>query len=119
MDVTSILWSKFMLVIFLDIGVLSCSTYAPSFINPSLVAFIRTLDIVFGIIIQVVLFHSVPHYFGIIGAILVIFAVIAKAFEEFLMEIIEKYIFRQKKQPESCKLSEDIKNDDMKYDSLK
>ena len=94
--------------------VLSTSTYAPTYIDPSLVVFIRTFYIVFGIVIQVLLFHSIPHYLAIIGAILVIFGVVAKAFEDRVMEI-----FRQRKQPESCNMSEDMKNDVKKYDSLK
>ena len=55
-------------------------------IDPTVVSFIRSLEIIFAYIIQVVIMHQIPDYLAGIGAILVLISVGSIALQDFLLK---------------------------------
>ena len=63
-----------------------CMTKSLQLIDPTVVSFIRSLEIIFAYIIQVVIMHEIPDYLAGIGAILVLICVGSIALQDFLLK---------------------------------
>ena len=53
-------------------------------IDPTVVAFIKTLEIIMAFLVQIVVMKEVPNYLEIIGAILVTISVASIAVQDYL-----------------------------------
>ena len=58
-------------------------TRACQMIDPTLVAVIRSTEIIFAFLVQILIMHQFPDYIGIIGAILVLISVTAFAIQNY------------------------------------
>ena len=53
-------------------------------IDPTVVAFIKTLEILMAFLVQIVIMKEVPNYLEIIGAILVALSVASIAIQDYM-----------------------------------
>ena len=69
-----------------------CKTKSLQMIDPTLVAFIRSLEIVFGFVCQVAILHQIPTVLSLVGAGFVLTSVLAISLQDILMEYIPERV---------------------------
>ena len=63
-----------------------CMTKSLQLIDPTVVSFIRSLEIIFAYVVQVLIMHQIPNYLAGFGAILVLISVGSIALQDFLLK---------------------------------
>lgn len=64
--------------------------------NAGLVATVKPADIVLAFVWQIFLFKQFPHYYSVIGAILIIFSVVSVGLRNWILSLPESSHFRKK-----------------------
>lgn len=97
--VVDIPYTDWLIYIFIGVGGIAayfCMTKSLQMIDPTVVAFIRALEIVFAYIIQVAIIQQIPAVMSIIGASLVLLSVFAMALHDKIMAMLPdkiKFLF--------------------------
>ena len=75
-------------------GILSyfCMTKSLQMIDPTIVAFVRALEIVFAYVAQIVIMHQLPNLLAIIGGSCVLISVLAMALQQKIVDFIPEKI---------------------------
>jgi drug/metabolite transporter (DMT)-like permease len=69
-----------------------CMTKALKMVDPTLVAFLRSLEIVFGFIFQIAVMKQIPTVLALSGAGMVLISIIAVSLQDFIMVYIPEKI---------------------------
>ena len=69
-----------------------CMTKSLQMIDPTIVAFVRAMEIVFAYVAQIVIMHQLPNLLAIIGGSCVLFSLLAMVFYEKIMILIPEKI---------------------------
>ena len=69
-----------------------CMTKALKMVDPTLVAFLRSLEIVFGFIFQVAVMKQMPTALSLVGAGMVLLSIIAVSLQDLFMVYIPERI---------------------------
>lgn len=85
-------WLAYLGVAFAGILAYFCMTKALQMIDPTVVAYVRALEIVFAYVVQVVFMHQMPAILSIVGATLVLFSVIAIAAQEKFVSVLPERV---------------------------
>ena len=86
-EITMEKWLFMGLITFLGIFATYVRTKANQMLSPSLVNFIRSLEITFALFAQVLFFNDLPTILSIIGSVLVVLSVFAKILEEKITQL--------------------------------
>ena len=69
-----------------------CMTKALKMVDPTLVSFLRSLEIVFGFVFQVAVMQQIPTVLSLAGAGMVLVSIIAISLQDLLMVYIPEKI---------------------------
>ena len=69
-----------------------CMTKSLQLVDPTVVAFIRSLEIVFGYVFQVAIMHQIPTVLSLIGAGFVLISVLFISLQDVLIEYIPERV---------------------------
>ena len=69
-----------------------CMTKALKMVDPTLVAFLRSLEIEFGFIFQMAVMKQIPTVLSLIGAGMVLISIVAVSLQDLLMVYIPEKI---------------------------
>lgn len=89
-------WLAYILMALAGIGAYFCMTKSLQTIDPTVVAFVRALEIVFAYIIQIGIMQQMPALLSIVGASLVLLSVFAMAMHDKVVALMPrgiKFIF--------------------------
>ena len=86
LDIPPKIWIAMSIISVLGILAFFTNTEACKKIEPSLVSFVRALEIVFAMVADFLYFQHLPDYLSFIGSGLVVFSVFAKGLEEPFMK---------------------------------
>lgn len=87
-DISSTDWMAFVFMALAGIVAYFCMTKSLQMIDPTIVAFVRALEIVFAYVIQVAIIREIPPILSIVGASLVLISVFAMALREKIVALL-------------------------------
>ena len=85
-------WIAYVGISFLGMIGYLCMTKSLKLVDPTVVGFIRSLEIIFGYIFQVAVMKEIPTVMSLIGSGLVLFSVLAISLQDILMRRIPENI---------------------------
>ena len=85
-------WLSYVLMAFAGICAYFCMTRALQLIDPTIVAFVRALEIVFAYFVQVVFMQQTVTFLSVIGASFVMFSIFAMALQTKIVRILPEKI---------------------------
>ena len=85
-EVTYQFWIAYLGMSLVGLLAYFCMTKSLQLIDPTVVSFIRSLEIIFAYVVQVLIMHQIPNYLAGIGAILVLISVGSIALQDFLLK---------------------------------
>ena len=95
-NIPSTHWLAFVLMAFAGICAYFCMTRSLQMIDPTIVAFVRALEIPMAYFVQVAFMHQVPTQLSIVGGCLVMLSVLAMALQTKILTIVPdkiKFLF--------------------------
>ena len=95
-NIPSTHWLAFVMMAFAGICAYFCMTKSLQLIDPTIVAFVRALEIPMAYTVQVLFMHQVASSASVIGGCLVTFSVIAMALQTQILKIVPdkiKFLF--------------------------
>lgn len=95
-DISCTDWIIYILIGLGGIAAYFCMTKSLQMIDPTVVAFVRALEIVFAYVIQIAIVQQIPALLSIIGASLVLLSVFAMALHDKIMAMLPdkiKFLF--------------------------
>ena len=93
--ITEVTWMEWMSLLGITMSGLIgyfCMTKSLQMIDPTTVAFIRALEIIFGYAFQIIIMHQLPTLLSIAGASLVLISILAITLQNYLLSIIPNKI---------------------------
>ena len=85
-------WIAYVGIAFLGMLGYFCMTKSLQMVDPTIVAFIRSLEIIFGYIFQVAIMNQIPTVLSLVGAGFVLISVLAISLQDILMVHIPERI---------------------------
>ena len=76
-------WSAYFIMAIIGLLAYFCMTKSLQMIDPTVVSFIRSLEIVLAFLVQILIMNQIPNYLAVIGAVLVLVSVGSIAIQDF------------------------------------